>query len=299
MNLLKAQRILELPQGYTDEVLKNKYRALAMKFHPDKNNNPEENKRFSEIHEAYKFISKGVPEEVQFQKVDNLFSTILKSFTVNFPFQQQPKVHKNKEIFINLTPREYFEGTTKQVNVKERCNCEQNICNSCGGCGFNIPPSTIMNFKALDACMNCVGEGYTQNCSKCENGFVIKTININIAPNITNFEIFHGVVGLIKLSIPEPYFLKDGKMYYRYNISLKDSLTGFHKIFKDPFGYSHDIIVKNIIRTNDGYQLNILPPGVIAGTIVPAKNKLILVFEVIYPDTIPPAVIEQLKTLDF
>ena len=58
----------------------------------------------------------------------------------------------------------------------------------------------------------------------------------------------------------------------------------FRKIFKDPFGDSHDIIVKNIIRTNDGYQL---------------KNKLILVFNVIYPETIPPAVIEQLKLLDF
>ena len=73
-------------------------------------------------------------------------------------------------------------------------------------------------------------------------------------------------------------------MYYRYNISLKDSLTGFHKIFKDPFGNSHDIVVKNIVRTNDGYQL---------------KNKLILVFEVVYPESIPQAVIEQLKLLDF
>jgi hypothetical protein len=31
----------------------------------------------------------------------------------------------------------------------------------------------------------------------------------------------------------------------------------------------------------------------------PANNKLILVFNVIYPETIPQAVIEQLKLLDF
>lgn len=294
MNLLKAQSILELPQGYTDEILKKNYRSLAMKFHPDKNKNPDANEKFSEINQAYEFISKGVPQQVQFQKVDNLFSTIFKSFNVNFPPFQAPKMSKRKEIHINLTPREYFEGTTKQVNVKERCNCEQNICNFCGGCGFNIPPPTIINFKPLDACMNCIGEGYTQSCANCKNGNVTKTINISIAPNITNFEIFHEAVGLIKLSIPEPYFLKEEKMYYRYNISLKESLTGFHKIFKDPFGDSHDIIVKNIVRTNDGYQLN----NFIAGNF-PAKNKLILVFNVIYPETIPPAVIEQLKLLDF
>ena len=293
MNLLKARSILELPDNYTDEILKKNYRALAMKFHPDKNKSADANEKFSEINQAYEFISKGVPQEQNYQKVDNLFSTIFKSFTVNFPPFQAPKMNKRKEIHISLTPREYFEGTTKQVPIKERCNCEQNICNFCGGCGFNISQPNV-NFKPLGGCMNCVGEGYTQSCSNCENGFITKTMNISIAPNITNFEIFHEAVGLIKLSIPEPYFLKEEKMYYRYNISLKDSLTGFHKIFKDPFGDSHDIIVKNIIRTNDGYQLN----NFIAGKF-PANNKLILVFNVIYPETIPQAVIEQLKLLDF
>ena len=46
-------------------------------------------------------------------------------------------------------------------------------------------------------------------------------------------------------------------MFFRFNISLKESLTGFNKIFKDPFGESHNIVVTGIIKSNDGYQLKI------------------------------------------
>ena len=74
-------------------------------------------------------------------------------------------------------------------------------------------------------------------------------------------------------------------MYCHFNISLKESLTGFNKIFKDPFGDSHNINVKGIVKSNDGYALH--------------KLSLVLVFNVIYPEKLNAEIIEQLKCLDF
>jgi len=282
MNVLKACEILELPQEYDEAILKKNYKTLAMKYHPDKNKDLDANEKFSEINSAYEFLSKQ-PEQQNYQRVDDLFSNIFKSFSVNFQ-QFQPKTVQKKDIYITLSAKEYLLGTSRPVSIKDRCSCEHHICIMCGGCGFSIPPPVA--FKPLGVCGNCMGDGYTQSCSECTNGIIDKVIQVNIAPNINNFEIFHPVTGLIKLSLEEPYFYKDNKLYCRYDISLKDSLTGFQKIFKDPLGEDHVIFVNNVVKSNDGYQIT-------------GNLNLILVFNVIYPKKLNPAIIAELKKLDF
>jgi hypothetical protein len=282
MNLLKAREILELPDSYDEVVLKKNYRSLAMKYHPDKNKEPDANEKFGKIQSAYEFLCNNANEPKN-ENIDTVFNNIFKSFTsFHFPQKVQKQIPK-KEVHIKVTPREYFEGTIKHVSIKDRCSCEQKICPNCAGCGFSLIPS-VLPFTPLEACMNCVGDGYIQSCSNCQNGYITKSIHITIAPNINTFEVFHPMIGVIKLSIQEPYFFKE-RLYYRFNISLKESLTGFHKKFKDPFGNLHDVIVNGIIKSNDGYQLNNL--------------NLVLVFNVIYPDKIKQETIEQLKVLDF
>jgi len=75
------------------EYLKNKYRKLALKYHPDKNNNStESNERFQQINEAYDFLKRemkhlntkwDVDEEIDKDKEDtcsSLYFDILKGF---------------------------------------------------------------------------------------------------------------------------------------------------------------------------------------------------------------------------
>ena len=56
--------ILELEKGATDKEVKRAYRQLSLKFHPDKNPDPEANKYFAEyITKAYQALSDPVARD--------------------------------------------------------------------------------------------------------------------------------------------------------------------------------------------------------------------------------------------
>ncbi|MBI5223746.1 DnaJ domain-containing protein [Candidatus Micrarchaeota archaeon] len=50
-------KILGIPNDATDEQIKKAYRILAMKYHPDRNKEPEAANKFKEISEAYAVLS--------------------------------------------------------------------------------------------------------------------------------------------------------------------------------------------------------------------------------------------------
>ena len=59
--LHKPYRILEISPDATEEQIKQAYRRLAMKYHPDRNpGNPEAEERFKQIQAAYEWLKKGL-----------------------------------------------------------------------------------------------------------------------------------------------------------------------------------------------------------------------------------------------
>lgn len=64
-HMTKHWKALELPDTSTKEEIKAKFRALSIKFHPDKNSDPGAKDRFQEINEAYEAL-KNVDGELAF-----------------------------------------------------------------------------------------------------------------------------------------------------------------------------------------------------------------------------------------
>jgi len=268
MNTREAIKILELPESWDETDLKKNYRRLAMKYHPDKCGDST-GTEFKRINEAYEFLQNPVQNSASFPFGPDI-NEILKSFAGSvFKFNFSKKIQK-----VEITPLEFFTGVNKEVRIPEECNCTENICLKCSGCGY----STKNIFK-MDSCLDCLGEGIIKKC-KCEN---YTSINVVVGPKPKLNS------GPIKIKIGDPkYLFQEGNLYYHFDISLKDSLIGFKKTFKDPFGKEHVMNIRNtVISQNDGYNIY-LENG----------ESITLVFNVIMPKKISKQTIKILTDLD-
>lgn len=239
MNLLKARAVLNLPDNYTESDIKKNYRLLIMKYHPDKCKDPDSSGKFIEVQEAYNFLSKEAPE-VDIFNIVNIF----------FKKMSSQKTKQSEKIKLKLIVKDYFTGVEKVLKVKGNCKCNNDLCVSCVGTGYNL--------NTLSVCMDCLGNGFLCDC------YYDLTVNLpKQFGNQQKFEIIFEDLG--------NYYFENGKIYYRFEISLKESLIGFEKVFKDPFEIHHLISANQIIKPGDGYSVKV------------NGCELILVFDVIYP----------------
>ena len=280
MNGMNAKKILELNDNYTESEIKKNYKRLIMLYHPDKCSLSDASEKFNEIQSAYKFLTKtefgtGTGTDVL---TNELLKNIFMSFSSNFKNTERTSKKNTtllKRISVLITAKEYFTGIKKRVKTGE-CKCELILCDMCAGCGYSIDDNFNNRMVNFNMCMNCLGDGWNKICgTNCTNGSstylleIPSCMNLNECINHKNIE--------YKISISDSmYFYENENIYYNFDITLKESLIGFKKIFKDPFDFEHTIIVKDkIIKQNDGYIVNIQ-----------RGFKLILLFNVIYPDKI-------------
>lgn len=191
--------VLGVKRGADAATLKKAFRALALKFHPDKNPAPEAEERFKLINEAYAVLSDpqkrtaydrfghsepgggpftggdGVPpSDLRDIFGGDLFEELFGAF-----FRRSPARHgRDISAVLHLSLNEIARGTTKTVSVKRSAPCatcvgegtqtKSEACATCSGMGqVRVQRGYI---SMVQVCPDCNGEGRTgaEPCPHCK-----------------------------------------------------------------------------------------------------------------------------------
>ena len=119
MNDLKARLILNISNSATDEQIKNAYKKLALKYHPDKNSSCDAKKKFQDISNAYRYLMKN-NKNVKEGNADDI-NISLDLFYSIFPYIKKSFVKTCTYIVENGINPEYFNDVLNFYGISKNC----------------------------------------------------------------------------------------------------------------------------------------------------------------------------------
>lgn len=310
--------ILGVEKNASDEVIKNAYRKLAFKYHPDKNQNNKEEaeKKFQEVQHAYDILRDeqkrnmydqyGVTNESDMpQGFGGFNQEDIFSHLFNQTHPQRRKV-QDLVIKIDLTLEELYNGINKPVTYIIQCICkkcngkggkELIKCTICNGSGkkVNVIRHGPMIQKIVTPC-NC-GNGYTikDKCTDCDGNkltAVKETIKLEIKEGLLHGQqirlvekgneypdIIRGDIVFIINQLKHTLFeVENGNLIYKIKLSLVEALTGFTENIKFLNGKYITINCDKVIKPE--YYMVIDKYG------MTTNSNLIIRFNIVFPDQI-------------
>lgn len=316
----KLYDILGVDRSASLDDIKTKYKTLAKKYHPDRNNNNQECKqKFQEIVHAFEVLSNKEKREIY----DNYGEQGLNSDNDSDPMSdlfrhmnQNRNVTAKMEYVIDLET--YFRNKVVKVEIPRDIKCDtcsatgfsdkqSHFCKQCKGTGVvsivrQIGPGFLQQMQ--HTCSLCLGVKYDTtlknlHCNDCcGKGFksIKENLDVEIPQNIIdnpitivpnrgpwNNDRYIDVAIIFKLRLSDGFKITNDKnLIYTMNISLSDSICGFTKTFNHPNGKKLSIFADEgyIINPNNIYKLDNF------GLIADNNSYMYLAFVIKYPTSI-------------
>jgi len=218
--------ILQVSKSATGAEIKRSYRKLAMKYHPDRNqNNKKAELKFKEVSEAYEILSDPQKRTAydQFGHAgvngnagaggfnggsgsfsNDAFSDIFENFFGGGSSNQRSGRKQSRgsdlEYEIHLTLEEVFNGVEKEIKISAFDLCDKcdgtgskskttATCNVCHGAGKIRQSQGFFAFEQTCPACNGSGENISNPCDNCHGQGRVKTtknINIKIPAGVDN-----------------------------------------------------------------------------------------------------------------
>jgi molecular chaperone DnaJ len=137
---------LGLERGCSPDDIKKAYRALALKYHPDRNKDSGASVEFAKIAEAYEVLSDDAKRQ-QYDGSGSAFAGFSFGKYGTWPFANRMQKGEPIQVVVDLTIRELLHNCSKSVKFNRK-----NICSECNGEG-------IKNGKSKIRCKKCNGTG--------------------------------------------------------------------------------------------------------------------------------------------
>ena len=167
MSAADFHQILGVTPDASAAEIKRAYRRLAMRWHPDRNPDPQAHDQFRRVREAFERLTQSAEDEA----TDNA----AEASPPHKPRQSRPRGPDHRqEVTVDLT--EAARGTTVTVTIDGREPCDDcdgsgqrsygrtNMCGSCHGSG------RLRRNGKLETCGDCGGKGFTtdNSCPSCQ-----------------------------------------------------------------------------------------------------------------------------------
>jgi len=122
MNYKKAIKILEIEGKFDYKILKSRYYMKALRYHPDKNNEPRAEEKFKEISEAYIYLNKYINsnnKELYHESRENYSSNDFENTIYDYKnILYKFILSLNDNFTINENDIEYFNSIFHNENIK-------------------------------------------------------------------------------------------------------------------------------------------------------------------------------------
>jgi len=288
--LKNLYEILNLKKNCSMEEIKQSYRTLARKYHPDINKeDPDAAEKFKEVSAAFEVLSDsdkrkeydtfGTVSNNPFNSKGKPFTSVFEDMFSQF-FREQKNVIKGKDITVeyNATIDQVIKGDEVDIffNRGSICNeCDglggsKKECFHCNGTGVKLIRGQAMSVRTTCHACNGLGFSIEDHCHYCSEGYRDpKECNVK-------FKIWPGVenkMRFIKKGLGEPSADPEGvagDLYIIVNVKIDYFFERFPKgdvVINWPCSYSELILGAELdIPTLEGRVNLKMPPKTKPGT---------------------------------